>query len=119
MEAATFVELLRQVVTDNAATEAIAQAESPSGRSQSDDQKMRSAWIRALSAEERGHLECVASQAARATAFGLLCILDGARKIEDGIDHGHLELRYVEGQSNTLLASSADHMPVPPLHELL
>jgi len=119
MEAATLVELLRHVVTDDAARDAIAQAEKPSGRNQSDDQKKRAAWISALSAGERAHLEYVASHAVHATAFGLLCVLDGARKIEDGIDHGHLELRYVKGQSSTLLASSADHMPVPPLHELL
>ena len=35
--------------------------------------------------------------------FGVLCVLDGVRAIENGPDKGELELYYVKGESRVLL----------------
>ena len=58
-------------------------------------------------------------EAAIASLFGVLCVLDGARSIEDGPDRGHLVLSYSKDFQETTLASSAIDMPANPLHELL
>jgi hypothetical protein len=71
-----------------------------------------------MSDADRELLEAFGSEAARAALFGVLAVLDGARKIE-AQSEGHLELRHVHAGETRLLASSAPDMPVLPLHELL
>ena len=119
MEQAAFIDLLHQTVLEPATTGTISQIASPTGRNISDDRRRRAAWFRSLSPEDRAHVEYAIAEAARTATFGFLCVLDGVRVIEDGTDRGHLELHHVKGNSAHLLASSADEMPVAPLHELL
>jgi hypothetical protein len=119
MDTPTFVELLRQTVVIPATKDTISQIETPSGRNPSDDRKRRATWLNALSAEEREHVEYAIAQAAKAATFGIFCVLDGARVIENNPHRGHLELRYINGTTDTLLASSAEDIPLTPLHELL
>jgi hypothetical protein len=119
MDQAAFVELVRELVVDAAASDTISQTAKPSGRNLSEERKRRAAWFNGLSSDERANVEYVVGNAARVTALGLLCVLDGSRVIENGPDRGHLELRYISGTSETLLASSAADMPSPPLHELI
>ena len=61
-------------------------------------------------------VEELAGEAARATLFGVLCILDGSQRIEEG-DGAHFELSRMEGGRGALLASS--DFSAAPLHELL
>lgn len=119
MEQAAFIDLVRQTVLEPATSGTISQIESPTGRNLSEDRKRRSTWFRALSPDERAHVEYAIAQAAHAATFGFLCVIDGARVIEDGADRGHLELHHVKGKSATLLASGADEMLVAPLHKFL
>ena len=119
MDQAQFIDLLRRIVVQPAISETIAQTATPTGRNLSADRKERAAWYQGLSERERSNVEHVISEAAQSTAFGLCCILDGARAITDDPHSGHLELRFIAGASDTLLASSAVDMPVMPLHEQL
>ena len=61
-------------------------------------------------------IQALASDTSRATLFGVLCILDGVRRI-DPSDSAHLELARLEEGNSTLLASS--DFAAAPLHELL
>ena len=49
----------------------------------------------------------VAELAASQALFGALAVLDGARPIEDAIDKGSFELRYVKGGASTVLNDPA------------
>ena len=119
MDQAAFVELIRQLVVEAAASGTIAQIAKPSGRNILEERKQRAVWFNGLSADERANVEFAVTDAARVTAFSLFCVLDGARAIENGPSRGHFELRYITAASDTLLASSAADMPTPPLHELI
>lgn len=119
MDQSVFVDLLRRAVVEPAISGTIAQITTPSGRNVSADRKQRAAWFNGLSEEDRTNIEYAVSEAVHAATFGFCCVLDGARAITDDPHSGHLELRYVGGASDTLLASSAAEMPALPLHELL
>ncbi|WP_380783194.1 hypothetical protein [Sphingomonas sp. R86520] len=117
MDAEKFVASLRDLVAAPAADGTLTQIERPSGRNVAADRKERAAWLAALSSEDRAHVEYAVREAANAAVFGLLCVLDGARVIEDG-PRGHLELHYQKDGSDTLLSSSDLSEPAPSLHEL-
>lgn len=119
MDQATFVKLARQHCAEAAADGVIAQLQSPSGRRPPQEKLERSAWYASLTADDERHLKAVVEEAAIASLFGVLCVLDGARSIEDGPDRGHLVLSYSKDLQETTLASSAIDMPANPLHELL
>ena len=119
MEQTVFVDLLHQVVIAPAATDTIANLAAPSGRRVSDERKRRAAWFNSLSAEDRANVEHVAQEAARGVAFGIFCVLDGCRVIEDYDQRGHLELHHIYKGTKTLLSSSADDSSAGSLHELL
>jgi hypothetical protein len=118
MDQTAFVGLVRELVVEAAASDTISQIAKPSGRNLSEKRMRRAAWFNGLSTEDRANVEYAVVDAARAAVFGLFCLLDGARVIENEPNRGHLELRYVNAASNVLLASSAADMPTLPLHEL-
>jgi hypothetical protein len=118
MDQTTFVDLLRAVVLDGLSNDLAQNWKEPPGRLRSDDWSLRSQWVSQMSDADRDLLEAFGSEAARSALFGVLAVLDGARKIEDQSE-GHLELRHVHAGETQLLASSAADMPVLPLHELL
>ncbi len=119
MDQTTFVELARLHCAKAAADSVIAQLQSPSGRRPPQEKLERSAWYSSLTVDDKRHLKAMVEEAAIASLFGVLCVLDGARSIEDGPDRGHLVLSYCKDLQVTTLASSATDMPVDFLHELL
>jgi hypothetical protein len=54
---------------------------------------------------DRQQVERVIEMTAHAALFNLLCVLDGARAIEDGPVKGTLELSYRHGKTNIILNS--------------
>jgi hypothetical protein len=118
MDQTTFVDLLRAVVLDGLSKDLARDWQEPPGRLRSEERSRRSEWLRRMSDADRALLEAFGSEAARSALFGVLAVLDGARKIEEPSE-GHLELRHVHAHEAQLLASSAPDMPVLPLHELL
>lgn len=119
MDQTQFIDLLRRTVVQPAISGTIAQIATPTGRNLSANRKERAAWYQGLSEQEQKYVEHAITEAAQSTAFGLCCILDGARAITDHPNSGHLELRFLSEASDTLLASSAVDMPVRSLHEQL
>jgi hypothetical protein len=69
-------------------------------------------WYSTLSPEARELLKEALDYATETAIFGVLCILDGARVIEDTDEKGEFEVYYVRGKEKQLLNPPSD-----PLHE--
>jgi len=102
MDTQQFVDILRIVVRDSAASQELSVLSSPPGRRPSPDLQERSNWYNSLSDDQKKILSSVILDVADRAVFGFLCVLDGVRAIEDDIDKGHLELRYVKDNSTLL-----------------
>lgn len=99
----SFVDSLRTEVRDSAVNGCVRQYERPAGRRPPASLVELSQWFTGLSAEDRAMVAKVAHDVADATVFGLLCVLDGVRTIDDGPDQGELRLTYVKASDETRL----------------
>lgn len=106
------VEALKRHVRDAAIEDTIANLKQPPGRRVSPQERGRSDWYNALSAEEAEHVNSVIATAVHETLFGLLAVLDGVRTIDN--EGGRFELAYVADQRVVLNDPQAIG-----LHELL
>lgn len=112
MNSESFVEALKRHVRDAAIEDTIANLKQPPGRRVLPEERARSNWYNALSAEQAEHVNCIIAAAVHETLFGILAVLDGARTIDD--EGGRFELTYVADQRVVL----NDPMAIG-LHELL
>jgi hypothetical protein len=113
MDAKRFVDVLRIVVRDGAASDELSVLRSPPGRRPSADLQERSTWFNSLPDDQKRILSSIILDVADRAVFGFLCVLDGVRSIENDGEKGHLELRYVKDAS-TLLNPTEGEM----LHDL-
>ena len=113
MDGQQFVDLLKIVVRDGAVSEELSVLQSPPGRSPSHNLLERSKWYNSLGDDQKKILSSIIMDVADRTVFGFLCVLDGARAIENSPQKGHLELRYVKDK--TILINSPEG---EILHEL-
>jgi hypothetical protein len=91
-----FVEALKRHVRDAAIADTIAMLKDPPGRRVQSRQRKQSDWYNGLSAEGADHVNGAIAEAAHAALFGILAVIDGARKIDN--EGGRFELIYVENQ---------------------
>ncbi len=113
MNTEEFVEVLKVVVRDGAASDVIGVLNAPPGRRPSRELIERAEWYKSLKEGEKKLLSEVVVDAVNRAIFGFLCVLDGVRSIEDGEDKGRLELIYHKDES-VLLNPSEGEM----LHDL-
>jgi hypothetical protein len=116
MDHQQFVDALKTYAADAAAEDTLKQWKSPSGRFPSPARLDQAAWFNGLSEHDRHMVQALVGETAQAALFGVLCVLDGARRI-DPSDDAHLELVRLSDGKSTLLASS--DLAAAPLHELL
>lgn len=95
-----FVEAMEAHVRDAATEATMSTLESPPGRRPSLAVRERAAWYGGLSPQDQAHVRSVVREAAGATVFGLLTVLDGARIVDE--EKGRFELFYT-GRERTLL----------------
>jgi hypothetical protein len=117
MDQRQFVDALKAQTAEAAAEDTLRQWELPSGRLRSQGQVEQANWVAGLSELDRRMVKALVAETAQAALFGVLCVLDGARRI-DASDDAHFELTRVEAGKPTLLARSDFGAPVL-LHELL
>lgn len=110
-----FVEAVRTQVRDAAASDVIRQLEKPSGRRPTEELRRLSEWFSRLSDADKEAVAGVARMASHHAVFGLLCVLDGVRAIEDKADKGTLRLTYSKDGETQLLSPSDSNL----LHDLL
>ncbi len=116
MTPSDFIDALKSEVRDAAASDTISQIRTPSGRRPPEAIRKLSAWFNQLPEADQQAVAEVASMSAHSAVFGFLCVLDGARVIEEGEQRGELELNYVQdGQASVRLNPSSGD----PLHDLL
>jgi len=116
MNSQQFVDALKRLAADSGAEGVLSQWEAPSGRSPGLVALERAKWFNDLSENDRKMVNALAYDAAHATLFGVLCILDGVRRI-DPSDEAHFELvRIEQGLAQVLASSSLD---AEILHDLL
>jgi hypothetical protein len=77
MDAQQFVDSLRIVVRDGAASEELSVLHTPPGRRPSPDLQERSAWFNSLPDDQKRILSSVILDVADRAVFGFLCVLDG------------------------------------------
>ena len=112
MDSQQFVELLRTLVRDSAASEELSILQDPPGKRPSPDVQERSKWYHSLDENQKRILSSVILDVADRAVFGFLCVLDGVRAIENS-NRGRLELRYVNDKATLLNAPDGEM-----LHEL-
>ena len=115
MNRKTFVDTVRLVVRDAAATNTISNLTRPPGRQPEKELSLLSTWFNGLDFGERQKVEMVVAMAAGDAVFGFLCVLDGCRAIEDGSQKGTLDLRYRRDNGDMSLTDGNGEM----LHDLL
>lgn len=113
MDSREFISVIKKIVRDAAVSDTISVMEHPPGRKPPQESKDRAEWYRSLDHDQRRLLASVIADAADRVIFGLLCVVDGVRAVEDGEVKGRFELRYVKGTA-TLLNDPNDVM----LHDL-
>ena len=103
MDVSQFVEAIRLTVELPTVDGCLQQYAAPSGRRPSEDHVQLSEWFNSLSDTDKSLLEKSLRDAVHASLFGLFCVLDGVRAIEDPQDRGNLELWHVKNGVRTLI----------------
>jgi hypothetical protein len=105
MNKEAFVNAVQLAVEDGAVTSTIQLLSHLPGRKPDERLLALSGWFNQISLSDRQQVERVIEMTAHAALFNLLCVLDGARAIEDGPVKGTLELSYRHGKTNIILNS--------------
>ncbi len=108
------VDGIRAYVMETAVSKALSTIETPPGQAPDPQLIELSRWFSELSEKERAMLRNALGLTARSAVFGLLCVLDGARKVVDA-QPGDFELSYVHDAGRDVLCGPAGAI----LHELL
>lgn len=114
MNPQSFVAAVRDVVREGAVRDVLEIVRTPPGRRPSKDLVELSHWYNALSDADREMVAKIVREAATASAFGLIAVLGGARRIDSG-PPGRFELRYIAADGSSTEVSGAS---TPLLHEL-
>src|SRR5256885_17189221 len=112
MTSEEFVDRVKIVVRDQAATGELDILQRPPGRRLDAELLERSAWYDSLDDGQKRILSSILIDVADRAVFGFLCVIDGVSAIEDGPDKGRLELNYVKEGVTLLNPPEGD-----PLHE--
>ena len=115
MNAMEFVNAVRSEVRDAATQGTILLLERPPSRHPARELAELSQWFNALSADDRSRVREVAAEASHQATFGVLCVLDGVRVIEDAAVRGKLELRHLGDGESVILNDPTG----PLLHDML
>lgn len=115
MNANEFVQALKDVVQYSSVDDTIKNLIDPPGRNPSQDILQISKFYHSLNEGQKNDLNSVLQLVAETTLFGMLCVLDGVRAIEDGEDKGELKLYFVKDGKSELLNNFDEEF----LHDLL
>lgn len=91
-----FIAGLKIVVEEGSIKDVIQGLEKPAGRSLNPDTVELSEWYLSQSVEDKKNVESIIVESVRTTLFGVLCAVDGVRKISD--HSGWLELNYLSDE---------------------
>ena len=101
MDVTKFIAAIRLTVERPAVKSCVSDYDDPPGRRPSDELVELSQWYKSLGDSDKEMLEKAMQDAVHASLFGLFCVLDGVRVIENSEDRGELELWYVKNGVRT------------------
>jgi hypothetical protein len=116
MSPTEFVECIKTEVRDPASSDTIAQISNPSGRRPAEKIRQLSAWFNQLSEEDKQAVTEVAAMASHNALFGLFCVLDGVRPIQEDNLTGEFQLIFVAQDKPTVRLNPATG---DTLHDIL
>lgn len=102
MNSQQFVDVINKVVLKSTINSVESVLKSPPGRNPGQALTTMSKWYNKLSDEDKSIVNQIIAESARTSVFGFLCVLDGARAIEDQ-DKGELKLYYERRDERVLL----------------
>jgi hypothetical protein len=102
-----FVEAIRTTVHDAAIRGTQSNLKEPPGRRPSASDVALSTWFNGLSAQDRDNVVKVIRHSVHSALFGLFCVLDGVRAIDDD-PNATLQLFYENSDSRGVLNSKDD-----------
>ena len=114
MNSQDFIGALHRAVYQGVGAGILRLAEHPVGRGNRAEKQARAAWMAGLDAESRAMVAKLVDEGVHAGIFGVLCVLDGVRAIEDPEDRGDLSLTYTDADGQTVLNSDDGEM----LHDI-
>jgi hypothetical protein len=103
MNAEEFVNALRVHVMRSAVDDAIDTMMNPPGRQRATELTELSTWARGLAEADRSMLRRALVEVAHGAVFGLLAVLDGARRVDERQPPGELELWHEGREGRTKL----------------
>ena len=104
MNTRQFVSALAKTCRDSAVDGCIQRFSSPPGREPSPNLVALSAWFKSLRPADREMVVRAMRDAADSTLFGVLCVIDGARVVEDGSEKSVFRLTATNGNVTSVLS---------------
>lgn len=114
MKPEVFVDALKAHCCDSAVTDCVENFLNPPGRRPSKDLLEMSDWFKGLTEADRVNVKAAMQRAAEATLFGVLCVIDGVRVIEDEPEKSCFQLTATRSGVVSRLSPSEAY-----LHDLL
>lgn len=114
MNPSEFVDALKTGCADAAVSGCISTYQSPPGRRPAQTLLDLSNWYRGLDPADQANVVAAMRDAADATLFGVLCVIDGVRAIEDHPDKSEFRLTATRSGSTSIISPGPEH-----LHDLL
>jgi hypothetical protein len=116
MDSQDFVDSIKEAVRDAAIADTLSVLENPVGRKTIQETRDMAEWYKSLDENQKRLLLKIITKSVDLSVFGILCVIDGSRSIEDRSTGGSsggrgvFELNYVkDGQSVTLNANASLH----------
>ena len=103
MNSQEFIDAVIVAVTNTSLDSVRKTLESPPGRQPQQELVETSKWFNSLSQEEKSKIESIINMSVNNSVFGMLCVLDGVKVIEDDEEKGDLKLYYEKNNQIVLL----------------
>lgn len=105
-----FVGSLEKHCRDSAVEDCIANFLNPPGRKPAEALVRLSSWFKSLSEGDQEMVASAMRESADATLFGVLCVIDGVRVIEDGPEKSEFELSASRRGIRSVISPSASDL---------
>jgi len=115
MTSEEFIKVIKEVVYKGSVDGVVSLLKNPPGRTPPEELLEMSSFFHSLNDTQKSTLVQIIDMACEDTLFGMLCVLDGVRAIEDGPDKGSLELKFSKNEQSVLLNDPEEDF----LHDLL
>ena len=114
MQSDDFVRALKQGCRDGVVQDCVESFRQPPGRKPRSELVRISQWFNSLSSTDRELVVAAMREAADATLFGVLCVIDGVRPIEAETEKSEFTLSASRAGTKTIISPSETY-----LHDLL